>query len=53
MSHGIGPENDETVGANAESCLVSFFEPHCGQAAAPSHWLVGTSNSKSVSHLLQ
>lgn len=39
--------------ANTESFFVSFFEPHCGQAAVPSHFVERTSNSKSFSHLAQ
>jgi len=53
MSHGIGPEEEAAAGANVENCFVSFFEPHCGQDATPSQWVVGTSNSNSFSHLLQ
>jgi hypothetical protein len=52
-SHGIGPDEAGPAGANTDSCFVSFFEPQCGQAALPSHWLDDTNCSKSFSHLLQ
>ena len=50
---GAGEEEDATDEANTESFLVSFFEPQCGHAALPSQLLERTSDSKSLSHLLQ
>ncbi len=41
-----------TVEANTDSFFESFFEPQCGQGV-PSHLLERTSNSKSLSQLLQ
>ena len=50
---GAADVDEATEEAKTESFLVSFFEPQCGQAAVPSQLLERTSNSKSLSHLLQ
>ena len=56
IGHMAGMEDDGDCATDAvkvENFFVSFFEPQCGHATVPSHFVERTSDSKSFSHLLQ